>query len=370
MKSTHLGLAAVAAAAILVCASFADSAAEIHRMADAPLLSRDGSDDAIRPLLSSRFPSLAGATEWINSPPLSVKDLRGKVILVEFWTYTCINWRRESPYVRGWAERYKDKGLVVIGVHSPEFDFEKDADNVRRATKELRIDYPVAVDSRMGVWSAFDNEYWPALYFIDAKGRIRARHVGEGDYARSERLIQDLLKEAGATRVGNELTAVAPTGAEVPADAINLRSPESYIGAAGENSFVPAGGLMPRQPHGYVTPARLLLNQWALSGEWTVRRGSVLSGKAPTRVAYAFHARDVNLVMGPATPGLAPRFRVLIDGKAPGDARGSDVDQDGSGTVSEPRVYQLIRQHGDIATHLFEIEFLDPGAEAFDFTFG
>jgi thiol-disulfide isomerase/thioredoxin len=363
-------VAAIAVAAILGCVSFAGSAGRIRNATADVLFASEGAGDATRPFLQANFPSLMGATDWINSPPLTNAGLRGKVVLVEFWTYTCINWRRESPYVHAWANRYKDKGLVVIGVHSPEFDFEKDADNVRRATKELGIDYPVAVDSRMGVWTAFGNEYWPALYFIDAKGRIRGRHFGEGDYAESERMIQQLLAEAGATDLGGGLTAVAPKGPEVAADLTSLRSPESYLGSQRESDFASPGGLMLYEPHTYSVPTRMHLNQWALSGEWLIRHESVVAGKAPSRVAYAFHARDVNLVMGPSAPVLAPRFRVLVDGKPPGDARGTDVDEQGVGTVDGPRLYQLIRQRGEIKDHLFEIEFLDPGVEAFDFTFG
>lgn len=370
MKTKMFVMAAIAAAAVSGYVSFAASAGGTERVAVDALLASDGSGEAGRPLLKSNLPPLTGATDWINSPPLTNVGLRGKVVLVEFWTYTCINWRRESPYVHAWSDRYKDKGLVVIGVHSPEFDFERDADNVRRATKELGIDYPIAVDSRMGIWSAFGNEYWPALYFIDVKGRIRGRHFGEGDYDESERLIRRLLAEAGASDLGADLTTVVPKGAEVAADLGDLRSPESYLGSGRQNGFSSPGGLMPYAPHPYTIPARMHVNQWALSGEWLVRHDSVVSGKAPARVAYAFQARDVNLVMGPSAPGLAPRFRVLIDGKAPGDARGADVDEQGAGIVGQPRVYQLIRQRGAITGHLFEIEFLDPGAEAFDFTFG
>jgi thiol-disulfide isomerase/thioredoxin len=370
MNTKMFAVTAIVAAAVLGCVAFAGGASGFRSATAEVLQSSEGFGDATRPFLHANFPSLMGATDWINSPPLTNTGLRGKVVLVEFWTYTCVNWRRESPYVRAWAQRYRDKGLVVIGVHSPEFDFEKDADNVRRATKEIGIDYPVAVDSRMGVWTAFGNEYWPALYFIDAKGRVRGRHFGEGDYDQSEQMIRALLTEAGATDLGNDLTAVEPKGAEVAGDAATLRSPESYVGSARENDFASPGGLVLYEPHSYVVPERMHLNQWALAGEWMVRHESIVSGRQPTRLVYSFHARDVNLVMGPAAPGLAPRFQVLIDGKAPGAARGADVDEAGGGAVSEPRLYQLIRQRGEIKDHLFEIDFLDPGAEAFDFTFG
>jgi thiol-disulfide isomerase/thioredoxin len=370
VKATLLVVTASVALAVAVfaCAGIAGGGDRRIDPADGPNPLVDSF--AARLPAGSNFPSLKGATDWINSEPLTTASLRGKVVLVEFWTYTCINWRRESPYVRAWAERYKDKGFVVIGVHSPEFWFEKNADNVRRATQEIGITYPVAVDSRLGVWTAFDNEYWPALYFIDAKGRIRGRHFGEGDYARSEQLIRQLLMEAGASNLGNDLTVVTPTGTEISADPLNLGSPESYLGFARETSFGSPGGIKASVVHSYTEPQQLRLNHWALSGDWLVLEDSVVSSKAPVRVAYRFHARDVNLVMGPAMANATPRFRVLIDGKPPGDEHGVDVDQQGLGTVTEQRVYQLVRQQGEITDRLFEIEFLEPGAEAFDFTFG
>lgn len=361
---------AVIAAAVLVYTSIANGTGE---PVDAGL---PGEPDTPSESLIARlppvsdFPPLNGASGWINSPALTPEGLRGKVVLVEFWAYTCINWRRESPYVKAWASRYKDKGLVVIGVHSPEFRFEADSANVRRATQQLGITYPVAVDSNLAIWSAFGNNYWPALYFIDSKGRIRGQHFGEGEYDRSERLIRQLLAESGAADLGNELTTVDPNGLELAADLHSLMSPESYLGYERQRGFASPGGLSADQTRIYTQPEDLRLNHWALSGEWTARDESVASIGAGARLAYEFHARDVNLVMGPSKPGVARSFRVLIDGKPPGDARGADVDERGTGVMVEPRLYQLIRQHGAISNHRFEIEFLDPGAEAYDFTFG
>jgi len=308
--------------------------------------------------IEGQAPSFGGATAWLNSPPLTPADLRGKVVLVDFWTYTCINWLRTLPYVRAWAEKYKDKGLVVVGVHTPEFEFEKDLDNIRRAVKDMNVNYSVAVDSRHAIWEAFNNNYWPALYFIDAQGRIRHHYFGEGEYARAEMIIQQLLIEAGATGVNRNLVAVDPTGFEVAADWTSLKSPETYLGLERAENRTKAA------------PERLTLNQWTASGNWTTQRNAIVLNKADGRIAYRFHARDVHLVMGPAAHGKAVRFRVLIDGKPPGAAHGSDVDDAGNGTVSEQRLYQLVRQPKPIADRLLEIEFLDPGVEAFAFTFG
>ena len=316
------------------------------------------------------FPSLGGATGWINSPPLTSAALRGKVVLVDFWTYSCINWRRQLPYVRAWAEKYKDQGLVVIGVHTPEFAFEKDVDNIRWAVKDMRVDYPVAIDSDYGIWRAFDNSYWPALYFIDAKGSIRHSQFGEGDYARSEAVLQQLLKEAGASGVGRDLVSVDGQGLEAAADIVSLRSPETYVGYARTENFASDGGFARGKSHVYAAPSRLRLNSWALSGDWTVTGGLAALNQQAGRIAYQFHARDVHLVMGPASRGAPVRFRVLIDGKPPGASHGVDVDEQGQGTATLPRMYQLVRQAGPIADRRFEIEFLDPGIEAFSFTFG
>ena len=264
------------------------------------------------------LPSLGGATEWINSAPLTAAGLRGKVVLIDFWTYTCINWLRTLPYVRAWAEKYRDQGLVVIGVHSPEFEFEKDIGNVRRAAKDMRVDYPIAVDSEHAVWRAFRNQYWPALYFVDAQGRIRHHQFGEGEYEKAEMVIQQLLAEAGARGVGRDLVTVEARGLEVAADWSSLKSPENYVGYDRTENFASPGGAVLGQRRNYAVPSRLSLNQWALSGEWTVGRQAILLGKASGRVAYRFHARDLHLVMGPAAGAQPVRFRVLIDGQPPG----------------------------------------------------
>jgi len=316
------------------------------------------------------FPPLSGATGWLNSQPLAAAGLRGKVVLVDFWTYTCVNWRRTLPYVRAWAERYKGRGLVVIGVHTPEFSFEHNVDNVRWAVKDMRIDYPVAIDNDYAVWRAFNNEYWPALYLVDAKGQIRYHQFGEGQYEQSERAIQQLLPEGGAGGIGQELVSIVPIGAEVAADWGSLRSPESYVGYEQSQNFASPGGTARNKSRVYAAPARLELNHWALVGDWTVGKEAIVPNQADGRIAYCFHGRDVNLVMGPAARGVSARYRVLLDGQPPGAAHGADVDSQGNGTVVEQRLYQLIRQPGPIVDRQFEIEFLSLGAEAYDFTFG
>ena len=318
--------------------------------------------------IEGELPPLTGATEWINSPPLTPEGLRGKVVLVDIWTYTCINWLRTLPYVRAWAARYKDQGLVVIGVHSPEFAFEKEIANVQRSAKDMVVDYPIAVDSEHAIWRALRNQYWPALYLVDAKGRIRYHQFGEGEYDRTEKVIQQLLAEAGAAGVGGDLTSVDPHGLEAAADWRDLKSPENYLGYDRTENF--AGRVAPGARHVYAAPARLSLNQWALSGDWTVGARAIVLHKAGGRIAYRFHARDLHLVMGPPSGSAAVRFRVLLDGKLPGAAHGDDVDAEGNGTAAEQRLYQLIRQPGPITERQFEIEFLDPGVEAFVFTFG
>ncbi len=326
---------------------------------------------AMAPLtVEGRLPFLGGATGWLNSQPLTAADLRGKVVLVDFWTYTCINWLRSLPYVRGWAEKYKDQGLVVIGVHAPEFRFEKDVDNVRRAAKDTKIDFPIAIDNDYAIWRAFDNHYWPALYLIDAQGRIRHHQFGEGGYERTERIIQQLLGEAGSSGIGDHLAAVEARGVEAEADWPDLKSPENYLGHERTENFVSPGGAALDKRRVYAAPARLKLNDWALSGDWTVKRDAVALNKGNGRIAYRFHARDLHLVMAPAARGSSVRFRILVDGQPPGAAHGTDVDDQGNGTVSGQRLYQLIRQPNPIADRLFEIEFLDPGVEAFAFTFG
>jgi thiol-disulfide isomerase/thioredoxin len=316
------------------------------------------------------LPSLGGATGWLNSPPLTPNGLRGKVVLVEFWTYTCINWLRTLPYVRAWSEKYKDSSLVVIGVHTPEFPFEKDVENVRRAVTDMRIEYPVAIDSDYAVWRAFKNNYWPALYFVDAMGQIRHHRFGEDDYARSEMVLQQLLTEAGHGSFDRGITPVEGRGAEAAPDWANLRTPETYVGYQQAERFASPGGAVLSRRHVYSVPGRLGLNQWALAGDWTVERGSAVLNEPDGRSAYRFHARDLHLVIGPAARGVPVRFRVLIDGQAPDTAHGADVDEQGTGTVTEQRLYQLIRQPSPIADRQFEIEFLDPGVEAFAFTFG
>jgi thiol-disulfide isomerase/thioredoxin len=319
--------------------------------------------------VQGELPSLAGATGWLNSEPLTPDGLRGKVVLVQFWTYSCINWLRTMPYVRAWAEKYRDQGLVVIGVHTPEFGFEKQADNVRRAAKELRVGYPIATDNNYSVWRAFENQYWPALYFVDAKGKIRHHQFGEGQYGQSETIIQQLLAEAGH-EVGHGLVSVEGRGAEAAADWESLKSPENYVGYARSEDLASPGGPVPDKRHVYGAPSRLKLNQWALSGDWTLGKQAVALNQSNGKIVYRFHSRDLNLVMGPAVPGRSVRFRVLIDGQRPGAAHGIDVDDEGNGTATVQRMYQLIRQPKPIADREFEIEFLDPGVEVFVFTFG
>jgi thiol-disulfide isomerase/thioredoxin len=325
---------------------------------------------AVRLPSEGELPSLGSATEWVNSRPLTTADLRGKVVLIDFWTYSCINWLRSLPYVRAWAGKYKDQGLVVIGVHAPEFAFEKDIGNVRRATKDMRIDYPIAIDNDHTIWRAFKNEYWPALYFVDARGNIRHHQFGEGEYERSERIIQQLLAAAGIGDIGHELVSVDARGAEAAADWGNLKSPENYVGHERTANFASPGGAALNKRRVYTAPARLRLNHWALLGDWTVGAQAIALNQANGRIAYRFHARDLHLVMGPAVQGTPVQFRVLINGQPPGDAHGIDVDAQGKGTVAEQRLYQLIRQRGPIADRQFEIEFLDSGVEAFAFTFG
>ena len=325
---------------------------------------------AVRLPIEAELPSLRGATGWLNSQPLSPDDLRGKVVLIQFWTYTCINWLRTLPYVRAWAERYKDQGLVVIGVHTPEFPFEKEVDNIRRAVKGMSIHYPVAIDSGHAVWRAFSNAYWPALYFVDAQGHIRHHQFGEGEYERSERVLQTLLVDAGGGGIGHELVAVNGRGAEAAADWSSLKSPENYVGDERTENFASPGGATVDRRRVYVVPARLRLNHWAISGDWTVGKQVIALNQANGRIAYRFHARDLHIVMGPTEPGASVPFRVLIDGQPPGAAHGADVDGQGNGTVMEPRLYQLIRQSGHIEDRLFEIEFLESGVQGYAFTFG
>ena len=314
--------------------------------------------------------SLRGATQWLNSPPLTSLGLSGKVVLIDFWTYSCINWRRTLPYLRAWADKYRAQGLVVIGAHTPEFQFEQDPDNVRWAVKDIGITYPVVLDSDYAIWRAFDNEFWPALYFVDAEGRVRHHQFGEGGYEHSERLIQELLTEAGASGVQRDLVSVDARGVEVAAAWDTLQSPETYIGYERGENFASPGGAVSDERHVFSAPSQLALNQWALSGDWTIANWSAVSNKANTRIAYRFHARDLHLVLGPTAHDSSVRFRVFVNGRPPGVAHGVDVDAGGNGTVVEQRLYQLIRQPKPIVDRLFEIEFVDPGAEAFSFTFG
>jgi hypothetical protein len=316
------------------------------------------------------MPSFEGANGWLNSQPLTPSGLRGHVVVVQFWTYTCINWLRTQANFRAWSQRYRELGLVTIGVHTPEFKFEHDLDNVRWAVQARKIDYPVAIDNDFAVWSAFANHYWPALYFVDAQGRIRHHRFGEGDYERSEMVIRQLLADAGVEDPGPGLAAVEPNGDEVQADWDDLGSPESYLGYEQAAGFEAGGRASWDKPHDYTAPAHLRLNRWGLAGNWTVRSDASGLNGSDGRVAYQFHARDVNLVMGPARKGATVRFRVLLDGESAGAAHGADVDAVGNGNVVQQRMYQLIRQPGSIRDRRFEIEFLDAGAEAFCFTFG
>ena len=320
--------------------------------------------------VEGELPSFAGATGWLNSEPLTPAGLRGKVVLAGFWTYTCINWLRQLPYLRAWAGKYSAHGLMVIGMHTPEFSFEHNPDNVRRAIEDMGITYPVATDNDYAVWQAFGNHYWPALYVADAQGRIRHHHFGEGEYAQSEMVIQQLLAENGSTGAGTEMVSPDARGLEAPADWATLRSSENYTGYDRTENFASPGGDVPGKPHVYTVPARLGLNDWALSGDWTMGEEATTLNAANGQITCRFHARDLNLVTGPATPGTSVRFRVLLDGQPPGQAHGTDIDHDGHGTLTQQRVYQLIRQPGPITDRTFEITFLDPGVQAYSFTFG
>jgi thiol-disulfide isomerase/thioredoxin len=320
--------------------------------------------------MASKLPGFDGATGWLNSEPLTAADLRGKVVLVDFWTYTCINWLRTLGYVRAWAERYADQGLVVVGVHTPEFPFEQDVDNVRQASKDLRVGYPIALDSDYAVWRAFANNYWPAVYIADSEGRIRHHQFGEGAYEECERVIQGLLREAGGDGIGDDLVSVADDGFEAQADWANLESPETYLGYEQAQNFASADGAEFDEPSTFAVPDPLARNQWALSGEWTIGPGASVLNGTEGRLAFRFHARDVNLVMGPPSKDTSVPFRVLVDGEAPGDAHGLDVDEQGNGALTQQRLYQLVREPGSITDRTFEITFQAPGAEAYCFTFG
>jgi thiol-disulfide isomerase/thioredoxin len=320
--------------------------------------------------IEGAMPPLDGATAWINTAPLASADLRGKIVLVEFWTYTCINWLRSHPYVRAWEQKYRENGLVVLGVHTPEFSFERDPANVRRAVQDMKIGYPVAIDSAQAIWRAFDNSYWPAFYIVDAQGRIRHHQFGEGGYDQTERAIQRLLIEAGASSVRQDLVSAEGQGLEATADWTDLGSPETYVGYDQARGFASPHGAALNHPRSYAYPTRLRLNAWALAGNWTIRNEPAVLNTPDGRIAYRFNARDLHLVMGPSTVGNPVRFRVLIDGQPPGPAHGLDVDGQGFGTTAWPRLHQLIRQPKPIAERQFEIVFLDAGAQAFSFTFG
>jgi cytochrome c biogenesis protein CcdA/thiol-disulfide isomerase/thioredoxin len=315
------------------------------------------------------MPDLAGAIAWINSQPLTGDQLKGHVVLVDFWTYSCINCLRSIPYVRAWAEKYKDSGLIVIGVHTPEFAFEKDQDNVRKAVGELKIAYPVALDNDYKIWKAFNNSYWPADYLVDATGHVRFHHFGEGKYDETEQQIQQLLKEHNPQLSVNGLVKVAATGAEAPPDS-DVESPETYVGYERADSFLSPGGLKQDVAQVYSIPKHLELNQWGLSGNWTDHAQVASLDSVRGSIVFRFHARDVHLVLGPAANGKPVRFRVKIDGAAPGANHGVDSDAQGDGKITDQRLYQLIRQKGAIEDRTFEIEFLDPGAQAYAFTFG
>jgi cytochrome c biogenesis protein CcdA/thiol-disulfide isomerase/thioredoxin len=324
---------------------------------------------AAAPPVEGEMPSLSGAVAWLNSPPLTREQLRGKVVLIDFWTYSCINCLRTLPYLTAWYARYQDHGLVIIGVHAPEFAFEKEQANVRRAVTELGIRYPVAIDNDFAIWRAFNNEYWPAHYFIDATGHIRGHHFGEGGYEESEQLIRTLLAEAGAAALPAAGVAAAPQAIEMAPDQADVASPETYVGYARAANFTSAVPLARDQEATYSVPASLALNQWSLGGPWTVG-GEFARGGAGARLVFRFHARDLHLVLGPDADGRPVRFRVTLDGREPGADHGTDIDAHGNGVASEQRLYQLIRQSGSIGDRTFSIEFLDPGARAYSFTFG
>jgi thiol-disulfide isomerase/thioredoxin len=307
----------------------------------------------------------------LNSPPLTPEALRGKVVLIDFWTYSCINCLRALPFVKAWYDKYKDHGLVVIGVHAPEFAFEKDQGNVRRAVKDLAVNYPVVLDNDYAIWQSFNNQYWPAHYFIDSQGRIRGHHFGEGGYDETENTLRELLVEAGFKGLpGSAEGMTAATGIQAAADESNMQSPETYVGYDRAEHFASTGGFVPDKAGNYRVPGSLQLNEWGLQGSWLVEKERAVLQGAPGKVVFRFKARDLHLVLGPSADGKPVRFRVTLDGKAPGNGHGVDTDESGSGTVTEQRLYQLIRQSQGVAEHTFSIEFLDGGVQAYAFTFG
>ena len=331
--------------------------------------SRDSEHEAGGTIAESELASLAHATAWINSSPLTASSLHGKVVLVQFCTFTCVNWLRTLPYVRAWAQKYHDDGLVVIGAHTPEFSFEHDLGNVRPALRAMQVRYPIAVDNDYAVWRGFDNNYWPALYLIDATGLIRHHHFGEGAYDESERMIQQLLTEVGA-KPDRMLVSVEPQGLEVPADWSSVKSPETYVGYDKAETFASPGGAVRDRPHVYAAPDRLPLNQWALEGDWTIGREFITANSPNARLRMSFHSRDLNLVMGPGRGGTTSRFRVSLDGQPAGASHGTNVEADATGSAGAQRTFQLIRQAAPIADREFQIEFADPGVDAFVLTFG
>jgi thiol-disulfide isomerase/thioredoxin len=321
--------------------------------------------------IEGEIPAFSGATSWVNSSALAPEDLRGKVVLVDFWTYSCINCLRALPYVKTWYEKYKEHGLVVIGVHAPEFAFEKDPANVRRAVSDLGVAYPVAIDNNYAIWQGFNNQYWPAHYFIDAAGHIRSHHFGEGSYEESEQTIRQLLAQAGYTNLPPPgMESAKAIGAQAPADEAHDQSPETYIGYARAQNFSSHGGLVQERHQAYAVPSSLELNHWALGGTWSVDREKAALSKAPGKIVYRFYARDLHLVLGLSPDGKPVRFRVQLDGSAPGANHGADTDANGDGVIKEQRLYQLIRQATAVGEHVFSIEFLDPDVQAYSFTFG
>jgi thiol-disulfide isomerase/thioredoxin len=362
MNTKHILLTSALAAAVAMSALVAARGQHAaHPMA---------TTSAPRLVAAAETLPLGGATEWINSPPLQLSELRGKVVLVNFWTFTCINWLRQLPYVRAWAEKYQKQGLVVIGVHSPEFEFEKNLDDIRHSARQLRVEYPIAVDNDHAIWRAFHNRAWPALYLIDAQGRLRHHHFGEGAYEEAERAIQQLLAEAGSGRGEQGLVAVDPAGSEAAADWDNLKSPENYLGYERTENFAFRRAIRKDVPALYDGMASLPLNGWSVTGTWTMGPEFATLNEPAGSIAYRFHARDAHLVMAPSVAGRAIRFRVTLDGAPPGVHRGADVDAEGWGTLQEGRLYQLVRQSGEIVDRRLEIEFLEPGVRAYAFTFG
>jgi thiol-disulfide isomerase/thioredoxin len=365
-----LGVAGIAGFVALALCSDANVLARFHIMNTAK--AEDHLIGTFYPRLGDEgaMPDLDGAIGWLNAAPLSRKSLRGKVVLVNFWTYTCINSIRPLPYLRNWAAKYQDAGFVVLGVHTPEFSFEQEPINVETAVRNLNVGFPVAIDSKYGIWQAFNNQAWPAQYLVDAKGRIRYHHFGEGDYGEMEHGIQELLKENGATGLTSDTTSVSGIGIEAAPDWTDERSPETYIGYRQAQNFASPEKVRKDSFENYSAPAKPSLNHWGLSGSWNVNAESAVLQAVPGKLVFRFHSRDLHLVLAPVNDAKPVRFIVRLDGAAPDENRGVDTAPDGSGEIREPRLYQLIRQKGPIVDGTFEIEFLDPGVHALDFTFG